>query len=436
MSKHIEILKRDIKRTIDIYLQRTGQEGYFDDSIGEYIEKEKKDKTSQDEKDVLLNDLNEDLNHLLNSELANSEYLMSLSDYKKYCFESIEKQQIKKDFTNSDLYNSLKEKLKRVQNDQQIKFEWYNVNVSNFLNNNSTYKKRKEGKISFLKEKLSQLEKDDDLNYFDKYGLLHSYNLSERIINNLMYICHKYRIEMEYEAKSFFSKSENTDSDDSFSEFIIRSMKQDIVELFVRLQKASIDDDHFFINSPYKVYENHYEERLDDFKEKNVDADEVDFLKKEVERVNEERTLHINNSSFTLPEIIELDEKIDISKKKKLQFLEDKLSELGYNLQITSNEDSGYAYFIEILKAPDQDSTNNKQPQLTANQAVILLSRAGFFEQSPIEDLTLNKQSKIVSKLIGKDRKNISDYIRKLDSTSPSDNYKKDMEKIDDLLES
>jgi len=447
MSQALEKIKEDISTTVNIYLQRTGQKGYFDNDLGVYIIKEKEDKTSEDEKEVLLSFLYENITNLLNSKLASNEYLIGLSEYKDYCFQSIGLGQTDDNFSNEDLYNHLNQKLSEIKKDDEIIFEWCEHNLSNFFKNNGTYREIKEAKISFLKEKLSELENDTSLNYLDQEGNLHSLNLSERIIDALEHSCEQYKAQSHYESEELDSLFDPEIPDNSDFDIDLKySAKNEILKLFERFQKASLNDDFYSNVSPYSVYESHYHKRLQNFKEENVDAGEIDFIKKDVKLINEWHTLPLKNRlPFELPNIEELNQKIEFSKKKKLQFLEDKLSKLGLSLQIAFYEDQGYRYFCfednesepehpSFSKKAEKNKYENKENQLTANQAIILLDKIGFFSDSQIESLSKNKQSEIVSKLIGKDKKNISDYIGKLEYKQTTNAYNKDIEKVDNLL--
>ncbi len=86
-----------------------------------------------------------------------------------------------------------------------------------------------------------------------------------------------------------------------------------------------------------------------------------------------------------------------------------------------------------------KENTNSKNPnQLTTNQAVILLDKLGFFSNEIIELLPNTKKAALISKLIGKDDKNIKTAIQNLE-LKPKDikaGYQKDLDKVQQLLNS
>ena len=96
--------------------------------------------------------------------------------------------------------------------------------------------------------------------------------------------------------------------------------------------------------------------------------------------------------------------------------------------------------FIESkLNNTKKENTNSKNPnQLTTNQAVILLDKLGFFSNEIIELLPNTKKAALISKLIGKDDKNIKTAIQNLE-LKPKDikaGYQKDLDKVQQLLNS
>ncbi|RCS26465.1 hypothetical protein DUT90_11955 [Polaribacter sp. WD7] len=100
-------------------------------------------------------------------------------------------------------------------------------------------------------------------------------------------------------------------------------------------------------------------------------------------------------------------------------------------------------FFIERVKEMESEhlniDTNNKskskQNQLSANQIVILLDRLGFLAHPDLEDLSRSKQAELISLITGLNKKNFEKYIDKLEASKPTENYQKDINKIDKLLD-
>ncbi len=85
----------------------------------------------------------------------------------------------------------------------------------------------------------------------------------------------------------------------------------------------------------------------------------------------------------------------------------------------------------------EEKNIKKKKNQLTANQIVLLLQETGFFLHPKIEEAPKTKQAELISLITGLNNKNIKTYIEKLEKkvSVNGDNYQKDINKINKLLE-
>ena len=231
-----------------------------------------------------------------------------------------------------------------------------------------------------------------------------------------------------------------------------------ITENIEKLQTKSIANNYFFYDCAFSVYIAHYEKRLLEFIQSHVDTTEVDFLKLEIESINNpsnNRYLMHKKDTVFYNEYIESENKLEYSKNKKITFLTQKLHEEGWTFKISEDvflehKDFtilGELYFEQIEGFKKRISLDNKTSkpsegpktvakQLTTNQSVLLLEALGFFNLKNIKSTSKVKQSAIISKLIGRNEKNINKAILNLEK-KPSElgeNHQKDIDKIEDIL--
>lgn len=216
-------------------------------------------------------------------------------------------------------------------------------------------------------------------------------------------------------------------------------------ELILKLYYKSNEDNFFFFDSPLSTYESNFESLYDNYKKKYLDASQTDFIKSEInhyEKANQNRFLYSNDKKVDYSSYIDFNDKIfKHSVNKKIEFLK------NYS---TNQNAMNSVQKKEILPKPAENpvsdiennvinkentETNKNSKQLTANQSVILLDQIGFFTHKYIECLSKNQQAIIIGKLIGKDKKNISNYISKLDLKTKTENYQRDRDKIENLLD-
>lgn len=224
------------------------------------------------------------------------------------------------------------------------------------------------------------------------------------------------------------------------------------------LHKSSLNDNFFFFDSPLKTYATVYTSRLERFLKEFIDGSEIDFILSELLILSDpvkNRILYNKISKCNYNEVVKNIEKYKLTLSKKKEFLIKKAEDLGFQITERSSALVGDAYFdafkidkfqIEkidkTIEKEDPEITNENdeksKKQLSANQAVLLLSQIGFFSHPKIENSSKTKQAWLVSKLTGLNEKNLKKHIQKLEQ-NPNQlgaSYEKDSIKIDNILNS
>jgi len=249
-------------------------------------------------------------------------------------------------------------------------------------------------------------------------------------------------------------KEINTSYQNEFDKLKINS-----IVLLKYFHKKSIQENFYFFDCPFEVYKNHYINRKDKFLKKLIDSDETDFINSELQSLKNSsknkivtikyscinkfltknnkqiinfQNLKMNGSGNTIisfhnktasvnySKLIKADFKWKFSFRKKLEFLNTRL------IKIEKEK--------ELIFEPEKQTNTNKQ--LTINQAVILLDNLGAFSNPDIEGSSREKQSNIISLIMGRNAKNIKIALEKLNK-KPSENgvkYQSDISKIDKLI--
>lgn len=262
----------------------------------------------------------------------------------------------------------------------------------------------------------------------------------------------------DYDNYKYREFDEGLDIDEDYErqhQVYLYNLKIDIKLLLAELYKNSVLDNFFFFDCPLIVYKNHYNDRLKNFADINIDADEIDFLKKEIESIyfaSDHRKLVNILNTVNYNDFIDDELNFKISLNKKKEYLTRKLQENGWDYEQLPDESvmvgydeyelqPGGLYFEKIksnipLEKPIVNSKSKKSKQLTSNQIVLFLDRLGFFNENKLKNKPKLRQSEIISLLTGLNSKNINTNINKLENqtTEISDNYQKDIDLVDSLF--
>ncbi|MEM8521307.1 hypothetical protein [Flavobacterium sp. PL12] len=92
---------------------------------------------------------------------------------------------------------------------------------------------------------------------------------------------------------------------------------------------------------------------------------------------------------------------------------------------------------IEFINKIDATDNYENSKQLTVNQALILLDKLGIFSNNILESMPNTKKAKLISQIIGKNEKNITVAIQKLELKAKeiTVGYQRDLDKIQRLLD-
>lgn len=208
------------------------------------------------------------------------------------------------------------------------------------------------------------------------------------------------------------------------------------------LYYQSVEDNYYFHDCPLSVYKNTYFKRFEQFKKYNIDAEEIDFLKDELAKIVSPSTYDRLICIFPYGEFLPNDLCFEISRNKKIEYLKEKILQLGWfceeqtvqNLQVGFDSQFLQPTFTKIKKEEIiEELTPRKDKQLTSNQIVLLFDKIGFFSHPKIENISKIKQAKFLSSLTGLNEKNLKTHIAKLNKSPKSngDNYIKDIDFTD-----
>jgi len=258
-------------------------------------------------------------------------------------------------------------------------------------------------------------------------------------------------LQKENNVEGFF---ESYDNSDQYQERIskIQDLDTSIGILIGRLYKTSLNLNYYYFDCPSQVYINHIEEREKIYFDENIEADEKDFLLKEVQYFNNpevNRVLDFGNfDCYSYEKYIDYEERFKITIRRKLEYLSQRLEK--YNLKIDIQEATniiddngnmiGYgteAIVRNVIDLETDPIESNSKNQLTANQIILLLQEIGFFTHPNIEDASKVKQAELISLITGLHQKNIKTNIQKLDKSVSENgaNYQRDIDKINKILD-
>jgi hypothetical protein len=107
--------------------------------------------------------------------------------------------------------------------------------------------------------------------------------------------------------------------------------KAQIKDSLKHLYLYSAEKNYYYFDCPFKVYENYFDSRKNDFLKNNPDAEYIDFLKAEINyfkypffnRIIDEYRYH---------DYIDYEDKYRISLNKKIDFLRDEIAPFGYTI--------------------------------------------------------------------------------------------------------
>jgi hypothetical protein len=117
-------------------------------------------------------------------------------------------------------------------------------------------------------------------------------------------------------------------------DFDIRMLEGNLEEYFKKLYYYSISNNFYYFDCPLKVYINAFEKRKEIFFKTNIDAQEHEFLKEEIEYFSSPKTNRVigDNLEFNYDKYIIEPKKYKYSLQRKIDFLTEKINKTGFNV--------------------------------------------------------------------------------------------------------
>ena len=250
-----------------------------------------------------------------------------------------------------------------------------------------------------------------------------------------------------------FSMEELSEVNDEF-EKQLEKLKSDFNLLLFYVFKESRNENFYFTDCPFQVYQNFYKKRKSHFLRYNFDALEKDFITLELSKFQNpnfkkglsfsykdlnEYLLNYNHKKFNFNALRRQSNKFEpiISFNKKYLRLnysrlfcptEAWTFSLHRKMEFLSQK---LACLEEVQTEPDPKS-DPPTNLFTTNQSVLLLDQLGVFASPYFENIAKSKQAEILSRLLGKNTKNIKSAIEKLDKSASEvgQGFTRDMAKI------
>lgn len=211
---------------------------------------------------------------------------------------------------------------------------------------------------------------------------------------------------------AFGNSFERAQIENKYKDHIFQKEKK-LKEYLRKLYSSSSEDNFYYFDSPFAAYEHHYEQRFLAFIEKHIDADESDFIKQELQDINNPKYMRVlthNEDTVNYHNFIESEKKLNFSKNKKISFLTEKLRKEGWKIKMTGDvflehydrTIPGEMYFEEL---PESEKSPNNTQKLKwigkpAHLGYILgvLADSGFIDAPKREsgDINYTKFSKQV----------------------------------------
>lgn len=126
--------------------------------------------------------------------------------------------------------------------------------------------------------------------------------------------------------KDFHSKGK-----DFYAQKILveKHLESKIEELYV----FSMDNNFFYFDCPFKVYENQFENRKEIYFKKNIDANERDFLLSEIAYFSDPSKNRLIGDDGCYSSYISYSDNYRLSFKRKIEFLSEKLEGFGFRIE-------------------------------------------------------------------------------------------------------
>jgi len=138
-----------------------------------------------------------------------------------------------------------------------------------------------------------------------------------------------------------------------------KHLESKIEELYI----YSMDNNFFYFDCPFKVYKNQFMIRKEIYLEKNIDANEKDFLLSEIAYFSDSPKNRLIGEDGFYSSYISYSDNYRLSFKRKIEFLSEKLEDFGSRIEykefshFTDNMEFGEILIIEDVKIINYHST-------------------------------------------------------------------------------
>lgn len=183
------------------------------------------------------------------------------------------------------------------------------------------------------------------------------------------YIALKETLKLYLEHKEYRLSNVEPNSQNNEEDFHIENkFAKEIKDSFINEYHKYFDTDYFF-GCSYKIYQETYKKRLEDYKATFFDVDEMEFIKSEVDegvfnhKFKRYKSDYLEDSEMQIDEGLE--KQIYYSLKKRFEYLQQRAKENGFNL-IYNELESSESYFLDPLKQPlelKNNKTRNSKPK-------------------------------------------------------------------------
>lgn len=343
-------------------------------------------------KKIVVN-LKELFKHLVKTKIVANDFYFSdlpLELYKLTLPESFEKYKQENKLSLPLLHDFLIEELNKIGVKYIITYDNTNVDYSNHREEIFNFQVEERKKREMLNSHISKVEKSYNDFYFDESGNLIEITESEELKRDIYELVVEYRkliedYESEFNYLIHTSSPEQLELEGAISEKI-QELKFRFSEKLKLLYNKSVEDDFFFHDCPLKVYLNHYKNRRSIYFKENVDADEADFIKSELNKLinyREERVFFDNGTSYNYHNLLDETEFLKISLNKKIEHLENLIKELGWKTFLIDDEDGVPSFF-------DFERIDNSSSITTENEDSSVAN-----ENKTVEEISIQEENKI-----------------------------------------
>jgi len=173
-----------------------------------------------------------------------------------------------------------------------------------------------------------------------------------------------------------------------YEELEIKSFVNDKIK---ELQKSSLKENYYFFDCSFEVYKNHYHKRKIKFIANNIDVDEADFIKEELSsRINKNRGRRLKPDLNDISYHNFIDYNISIIKpeEKKIEFLINELSFLGWDAYLIDDEgcEPSHYYFEKNSNYGNVVDNNTQSLEFKTSKELNDFICSKIFEINELQD--------------------------------------------------